>query len=261
MKTFVALLLMTLVQLNSIKTEAYILPLEIILQKSAQLAGHSIIGVEQEVQFKDGLKTYSIKESWLVEGDRNLKLTATGMGDLKEAIKVSSIYNTKNRTSLLAQNKIASPYGSDFFEKYLAIKSKDSFENYLKELNVAPQVRLSRAGGLICFAVGTESTTDNLNSQVWIDQNSFRLVKMRLPSNAEIEFLDYIVKDGIHYPLKKIINWDGKTVTIIVKKLTTKANATIKNFYPETLDTSSQISLGKYGVAGAVFEDFYTRFR
>ena len=252
---------MTLVQLNSGSAQAYILPLDIILQKSAQLAGNSIVSIDQEVQLKDGNKIYTVKENWLIEGDRNLKMSAHGVGELKDAININYLYNNRNRISFLGKNKMSKTLGGDIFEKYLAIKSKDSYESYLKELNISPTVRLSRAGGLVCFAVGTESTAGTVNPQMWIDQNSFRLIKMRLPSNAEVEFTDYMEKDGVHYPRQKVISWDGKSVKITVTKITTKTGATIKNFYPDSLDSSLAVSLANQGVAGATLEEFYSRFR
>ncbi|MGZ3725324.1 MAG: hypothetical protein ACXWQQ_05970 [Pseudobdellovibrio sp.] len=261
MKTFIALILMTLVQLNSGLARAYILPLDIILQKSAQLAGNSIVNIDQDVQIKDGNKTYTIKESWLIEGDRNLKLSAHGVGELKDSININYLYNNKSRVSFIGHNKMTKTLGGDLFEKYLAIKSKDSYSSYLKELNIAPSVRLSRAGGLVCFAIGTESAAGNVNPQMWIDQNSFRLTKIRLPSNAEVEFTDYTEKDGVHYPRQKVISWDGKTVKITVTKITTKTGATIKNFYPEALDSSLPLSFANAGVTGAALEEFYSRFR
>ncbi len=213
------------------------------------------------MQNKDGNKVYTIKENWLIEGDRNLKLSARGVGELKDAININYLYNSKNRISYVAQNKISKAYSPDFFEKYLAIKSKDSYESYLKELNISPTVRLSRAGGLICYGIGTESAPGSTNPQMWIDQNAFRLIKLRLPSNAEAEFTDYTEKVGVHYPRQKVISWDGKTIKIVITKISTKSGASIKDFYHETLAPSTTPSFSNLGVVGATFEEFYSRFR
>jgi hypothetical protein len=261
MKTFALSIVLTLVQLFSSQSWAYILPLENILQKSAVLAGTSILSVEQDVQFKEGAKIFTIKESWLIEGDRNLKLTARGVGELKDIVSLNYVYNSKNRTKLNLKNKVTQSASADFFEKYLAIKSKDSYLSYIKELNIVENVRLSRAGGLICFAIGVESTVDELKPQMWIDQNSFRLIKLRLPSGAEIEFNDYIEKDGAHYPRQKIISWNGKTVTITVTKISAAQSTTIKSFYPDSLEFSSSLNASSAGVARASIEEFYQRFR
>ena len=252
---------MTLVQLTSPAAKAYILPLDFILQKSSSLAGSSIISIEQEVQFKEGSKTYSVKETWLIEGDRNLKLHARGLGELKDAIDVNYLYYNKNRTSFLQKNKSVKLATPDFFERFLAIKSKDSYMGYIKELKVGETVRLARAAGQVCFAVGNISTETDVQPHFWFDQNSFRLSKMRFPSQAEVEFSDYVEKDRVHYPRLKTISWQGKTVTIKVTKITTKTSSTIKDFYPEELQSSAPVALANFGMAGSVLDEFYTRFR
>lgn len=256
MKTFGIAAVLTLVQLFSISSQAYILPLENILQKAAATAGNSILSVEQEVQFKDAAKTYTVKETWLIEGDRNLRLTARGVGELKDTINLSYVYNNKNRTKLTGKNKTAQTAGSEFFEKFLAIKSKDSYYAYIKDLGIGENVRLSRAGGLICFAIGNESIPDSSKQpQMWIDQNSFRLIKLRFPEGGEAEFNNFIEKDGAHYPRQKTISWDGKTVTITVTKVSVAKNTNIKSFYPDSLETSSVLT------ATGMIDEFYQRFR
>ena len=252
---------MTLVQLVSPIAIAYILPLDFILQKSSGLAGSSIISIEQDVQFKDGSKTYSVKETWLIEGDRNLKLQARGLGELKDAISVNYLYNNKNRTSFLQKTKSIKPAPADFFEKFLAIKSKDSYLGYMKEMKIGDSVRLARAAGQVCFAIGNISTETDVQPHIWFDQSSFRLSKLRFPSLAEIEFSDYVEKDKVHYPRQKTISWQGKTITIKVTKITTKTSSTIKDFYPDELQASAPITLSGFGLAGSVMEEFYTRFR
>ncbi len=84
---------------------------------------------------------------------------------------------------------------------------------------------------------------------------------MRFPSNAEVEFTDWAVYNKVHYPRKKMITWDGKSVTITVTKVSTKTGAGIKSFYPESLEQPSEMSLSRLGSLGTTIEDFYKRFR
>lgn len=252
---------MTLVQLAASITQAYILPLDFILQKSAALAGSSILSVEQDVQYKEGAKTYTIRETWLIEGDRNLKVHVRGLGELKDAINAHYLYNNKTRTLTVQNSKSTKTVGADFFERYLAIKSKDSYYAYLREMKIGETVRLSRAAGLVTFAVGNISTETDVQPHFWFDQDSFRLVKVRFPSQAEAEFSDYTEKDKIHYPRIKTISWQGKSVTIKVNKVARDTKSSIQDFYPDALSPSAPATLGNYGYAGAVLEEFYTRFR
>lgn len=253
--------ILTLVQLFAMPSHAYILPLPNVLQKAAATAGNSIISVEQEVKFQEGGKVYTVKESWLIEGDRNLRLTAKGVGELKDSVNLNFVYNNKNRSRLAGKTKTQQPSGIDFFEKYPAIKSKDSYYAYLKDLGIAENIRLSRAGGLICFAIGNESNPGELQPQMWIDQNSFRLIKLRFAGGAEVEFGNFIEKDGVHYPRQKTISWDGKTVTINVTKFAIAKNTSLKSFYPDSLEFSSSLIPGAAGPAATTLEEFYQRFR
>lgn len=261
MKTFLLLLSLTIVQLIPNLGVAYILPIETILKKSAAQAGNTIISVEQDVIFSEGSKNYVIHEEWLIEGDKNLKLIATGKGELKDLFRVHYLYNNKNRTQIIGKNKVVNETTREFFEKFLAIKSSDSYLTYIRELGIAEKVRLSRADGSICFAIGEASTESALSPQIWIDQDFFRLKKIRLPSEAEIEFSDYKEYGNLSYPGVKHIDWAGKSATIRVTKVSTKTGEKITAFYPDTISMPSEIMLSSKGAVGMKIEEFYKRFR
>lgn len=253
---------MTLVQLCSLSAFGYILPLEIILQKNATLVGTSIFGVEQDVQFNDGVKTYTVKEVWLIEGDRNLRLVARGTGPLKEAVNLTYVYNNKTRTSLSpAKTRQTKQTGNDFFEKYLAVKSKESTRAYLKDMGISSQVKYSRAAGKVCLAVGDTATDSSRPAQMLFDQDTFELVKIYLPSQAEVEFSDYNVIGSIHYPRKKQVQFSGTTVNIVVTRVGPNTSASIRNFYPDTVESASVLNTESLGSIGPVIEEFYSRFR
>lgn len=262
MKTFTLLTVMTLVQFVSSLASAYILPLENILQKNAQLAGSGILSVEQDVHFVEAGKTYTVHESWLIEGDRNLRLTARGLGELRDVVNLTYLYNNKNRTQKIGASRQTKPVSADFFEKFLAIKSKDSYIGYLKEAGISEQVRLSRAGGRVCFAVGDMSPSmTQLNPQIWFDQDSFRLAQIRFLSQAEVDFNDYEEKANIHYPKRKQVDFNGQTVNITVTKFGPSISSSIRDFYPETVETASVLNVSNIGAVGNQIETFYSRFR
>lgn len=252
---------LTMVQLITVFANAYILPLDTILHKTTGLAGNSIISVEQNIIFKEGEAEFIIKEEWLIEGDKNLKLTATGVGELKDLFRVQYLYNNKKRTQIVGKNKVVNEATNELFEKFLAVKSVNSYNSYLKDLGISTKVRLSRAGGAISFAIGDPSTKQKLSPQIWIDQDFFRLVKIRFPSEAEVEFSDYKEYGPVHYPNLKTVVWADKSAVIKVTKVSIKTGASIKNFYPETISTPSEILLASKGALGSKIEEFYKRFR
>lgn len=262
-----ALLITTL--LISVSVGAYILPLDTILSKTVtsttEQAGNSIIAVEQNVIFKEGDQEYIIKESWLIEGDKNLKLKAVGVGALKDVFNLHYLYNNKKRTHIEGKNKIIKEIPMEFFERFLVIKSADSYRSYLKEQGIFSRVRLSRAIGAICFAIGEASSLTALSPQIWIDQDYFHLNKIRFRTEVDVEFSDYKYygkENAIQYPNTKTINWAADRAAIVkVIQVSTKTSTSIKNFYAEALDMPSEILLAEKEGIGQKIHEFYTRFR
>lgn len=259
MKTFLTL---TIVQTISLFSYGFILPLDLILEKNVATSGNQIFAVEQDVFLKEGIREVVIHESWQIEGDKNLRLTATGLGELKDVIKIVAIYNGKTRTSVIGKNRVTHPAPADFFEKFLSVRSLHSFKNYLADLSVDPTVRLSRADGSIAFAVGLPSPIGALKSQMWFQQDNFQVRKIRFPSEAEVTFSDFAeVSPKLIYPKLKKIEWSGKTATIKVKSIVDKTKIPISNFYPQNVETPSELLVSNKNTLGALIEDFYTRFR
>lgn len=256
---------LTIVQLISISVQAYILPLDTILNKTAHQAGASIIEVLQNVVIQDEGKDYIIHEKWLIEGDKNLRLTATGTGELKDKIHISYLYNSKKRSEVVGKNKIVKEVSPEFFEKLIVIKTAESYRAYLKDLNIVNKVRLSRAAGTINFAIGTPSSAEALSPQLWIDQELFHLNKIRFSTEADVEFSkfkDYGKEDApLQYPLKKVVSWSGNTVGINVTEVFPKTTATIKHFYPDTLTDPSEIQSTGHDSLDKKIKEFYERFR
>lgn len=258
MKTFIVA---TIVQLTSLFSYAYVMPLDAVLKKNTALTGRQIFAVEQDVIFKDAIREHIVHESWLIEGDRNLKLVATGTADLKDSFRLVTIYNSKSKTSLIGKNRVTQVADLDFFERYLAVRSADSFHTYLKEMGIPANIRLSRSGGAIAFAVGEASPVDSLHAQLWIEQENFALSRIRLPSGAEVAFSDYATYGNILYPKTKIVSWAHNQVQIKVRSVTAKTGATLSAFYPQNLDQPSEVQLATGGTTAQLIEEFYKRFR
>lgn len=261
MKTYLLLPVLTMVQLFSVSANAFVLPLGTILKKSIALSGTSVVAIEQSVIFREGNVDYVIKEEWLIEGDKNLRLTATGVGELKDVFKLNYLYNNKKRTHIVGKNRVTTETTKELIEKFLAVKSVDSYLNYFKDLGITNRVRLSRANGSISFAIGDPSSERALSPQFWIDQDFFHLNKIRFPTEAEVEFTDYKTYGKLEYPDHKFVAWADKGAIIKVTKVSTKTGATIKNFYPQTLDQPSEMNLAGKGALGQKIEEFYKRFR
>ncbi len=239
----------------------YIPSLDFILNKTTATTGRQIISIEQDVIFKIDAEQATVRETWLIEGDKNLKLTAHGQGFFKENINLNYLYNAKNKTSVVAKNKLTTPLTTDFFQKLLFVRSAEAFKNHMKELSIPSQIRLSRADGRTAFALGDPSGA-KLNPQIWIDQDEFVIRKIRLPSETEIELSDITaISNDLYVAKSQTINWNNMQVFIKVKSVSTKTGATLSNFYPQNLDTPSEISFANKSVLTEAIDQFYKRFR
>lgn len=259
--------LASLILIHSQPVQAYIPELPFILKKSSLTTGKKIIKIEQEVIFKLGEEEARVDETWLIEGDRNLKMTAVGKNLYKENIRLNYLYNGKNRTHFVGKNKMVQFISPDFYEKYLFIRSKDSFLNYLRDLGIPANVRLSRANGVIAFLIGQPSE-QNLNPHFWLGQDDFAIRKIRMPSAAEIS-LDQITSfpNDTLIAKSQTVSWPSldsgptTTVQIRVKKIDVNAPGSIKSFYPDTIEFPSEINFANKTELTAIIEEFYSRFR
>ena len=116
-------MVLTIVQWFCSFSYGFILPLDTVLTKTVALSGNQIFSVEQDVIFKEAGEDFIVRENWLIEGDKNLKLTAVGLGSLKDLLKLTFVYNSKHKTSLVGKTKTSENVSSDFFERYLSIRS------------------------------------------------------------------------------------------------------------------------------------------
>jgi len=240
---------------------------DFILKKSSLTTGRQIISIDQDVIFKVDQEAAVISERWLIEGDRNLRMSANAQGLLKENLQLNFLYNNKVKTHWLGKTKQSEHVSPDFFQKYLFIRSLDSFKTYLNDLNIAPQARLSRADGRVVYAIGTPSDS-HLHPQFWIDQDEFVVRKIRLPNGIEIALSDITqVMPDFFVAKTQTITWPGVggqvggEITIKVKNINTKTGSTLQSFYPQTFTLPSSMGFANRTPLTELVEYFYKRFR
>ena len=240
---------------------SFIPPIGFILEKSAKTTGKEIYSIDQEVIFNVLGEEVIVKENWLVEGDKNLKLSAYGQGALKQNVSIHTVYNSKVKTQFLGATRQSVALTTDFFQKYFFIRSSGSFTSYLSDLSISPEVRISRVDGRIGYALGKPTET-RYHPQIWIDQEEFMVRKIRLPSETEVELSDFQeVKAGFQIARTQKITWGGVSATVKVMKVTPKPKESLNAFYPQYLDTPSVLSFPDTNAMSDVITNFYKRFR
>lgn len=240
---------------------------DFILKKSSGTTGRQIVAIDQDVFFKVDQEEAVVSEHWLIEGDRNMKLSAVAQGLLKENLQLNFLYNNKVKTHLITKVKQSEHLSPDFFQKYLFIRSLDSFKNYLNDLSIAPQARLSRADSRVVYAIGNPSDS-HLNPQFWIDQDEFVVRKIRLPSGIEVQLSDVAqISPDLYIAKTQTITWPGVggqaggEIKIKVKNINTKTGSTLQAFYPQNFTQPSQMAFANRTPLTELVEYFYKRLR
>lgn len=264
---------------------AYIPPTRMILQRTAENAGSGVYTIEQEVQFNNAQDSLFLKETWVIENDRTMKVTVTGTKDLKDQIRMQFIYAGGQRWSYNG-SKQNHRISEDFLEKYFNFRSTDQLASTLMNLKILPTnafakkplpknletlkyepddfVRLSRAGGTVNYAFGAPSAVDgNGNPGFWIEQDQFLVRKFRLPSQVEVTADNYNqYARGLNYPKVRTIRWGQNTVTIRLIGVTSqRGNVAANTFQASSLDPNTKLDGLNSQPAKDVVLDFYSRFR
>lgn len=265
---------------------ASILPTRTIIQKTVENAGSGIYAIEQEVQFANGEETISLKETWLIDSDRTMRLTVSGGKELQNTFKLQFLYSGGQKWSLTNAGKKGEKIPEDFLEKYLNFRNADVFANQLVSQKMIPSnamtkkppvkvgndyrrdqeawVRLSRAGGAVNYALGTPSPADKEdgNPGIWIEQNQFVVRKLRLASQVEMHANNYNqFAKGLQYPRSRTIRWGNNTVTIRLISASARPQTAVSLLQPGSMDTISNWDGLSNLAAKEVITEFYTRFR
>lgn len=254
---------------------AYIPKTSMILSRMAENTGSGIYQIEQEVQFPNGSDTVTVKETWLIENENNMRLVVTGGKDLKDLFSFQASYVAGNRQ----QNGQSKRVGEDFIEKYFHIRTADAFAQTFNNLKLVPSnvmakkpvrslkeadyqaesfIHLSRVGGVVAYAIGPTSDSTEAKPGFWIEQDQFLIRKFRLPSMIEVSADRYSpYARGLSFPGTRNVKWDNNQVTIQTLSVKGVGKDSFTNFGK---NVSSKSNLGQIPAA-AMIEDFYKRLR
>lgn len=267
-------------------TFAYIIPTRTILQKTSENAGTGIYAIEQEIQFSNGEENLTVKETWLIDNDRTMRLTVTGGKELQNSFRLQFIYNGAQKWSLVNNNRKNEKTPDEFLEKYLNFRNPEIFANTLAHNKIVPAnaflkkalprsgtemkydpeswVRLSRTGGVVNYALGIATPVDQeLGSPgIWIEQDQFVVRKLRLPTQVEMIANNYNqFAKGLYYPRSRTIRWGNNTVTIRLISASARPQAAVSLFQPTSLDQNLKWEGLEDLPAKEVVTEFYSRFR
>lgn len=265
---------------------AYIIPTRMILQRTSENAGSGIYAIEQEVQFANGEDTIHLKETWLIDSDRTMRLTVTGTKELQNTFKLQFVYAGGQRWSIVNNNRHSDKMSEDFLEKFLNFRNPEVMAQSLAHYKMIPAnaynrkpsaktgaefkyepeswVRYSRTGGVPNYALGIATPVDQAagNPGIWVEQDQFVIRKLRLPNQVEMTADNYNqFAKGLYYPRQRTIRWGNNTVNIRLISASARPASANNLFQPSSLDSNLKLD-GLEGLAAkeAIIE-FYSRYR
>lgn len=258
-------------------TFAYIPRLPTILAKTvAKNGGKKALIIQRTVNLKD--ENLNSKETWYIAHADLMKVVVEGTDDGKDW-KFEILYKKGKRFTPTVKGTIKTfKASSEFYEPLLHYRSSKSLLNRLIRLQVLPTwaprlmqgenktsqknfIQLDRYKGTVTYALGSTKTKGTLEPpQVWLQQDSFNIQKIRLPSQVEVEFSDYRDHDErekkeLTQPEAQVIHWKRSTVNI--------QTTSIKVVDLKTITDQLQIKKGQTATLPSqiAFKEFYSRFR
>ena len=287
--TFIAVSTIALISALALPAMAYVPSSKTITGRVARNNGKGVYAIEQDVQFRTGTETATVRERWIVENGETMRLWVSSTSN--QPARFDAVYRDGKRTAPdFSGNVRATPISTEFIERFSHDRtSNDILRSYVRA-NILPQaflrdrprftlareeaatktemqgesmVRLGRSGGVVDYVFGEPTPVDaskNLPG-VWIEQDGFVLRRLRFPSQAELSAEQYGLQAGsLRFPGQRVVTWGDHTAVIrliSVKSVDAKTAAAALN--PSSI-TAPEAKAAKLPDQVQV-KEFYSRFR
>jgi hypothetical protein len=289
MKTLASLSLALLVGALVSPAHAYIPNSRTIASRLTRNNGKGVYAIEQEVQFRSGTETTTLRERWIVENGETMRLWVSSVAG--QPARFDAVYRDGKRTAPdFSGNVRSTTVPSEFIERYSHARSSGEFLNSLVHAQVLPQsflherprftkaneksqskaeiageplVRMGRTGGVVNYVFGEASPVDSSKNLpgVWIEQDAFSLRRLRFPSQAEFTADQYGLQAGsLRFPNQRVVTWNDHTAVIrliSVKSVDAKTASAVLN--PASI-TTMEAKAARLPDQAQV-KEFYARFR
>lgn len=212
---------------------AYIPEYSLIASRAADQHGNGAYKIEQEVTYKREADSFTVKETWYVLNENNLRVTLEGRGPLRGLVSGTMIYDGNLKVHADADGLKSNRLGDEWLEPLFHFRNSKYFRSRLVNLKFAPSeslrdrpaldtqsdtpayqapsfIRLSRAGGSVDWLISA-----GLGPMLWMEQDQFVLRKFKTASNVTVRADDYAKYDGgFWYPRVRTYSFDPYTIQI-----------------------------------------------
>lgn len=264
---------------------AYIPELKTILSRTAENHGRGIYSVNQDVVFSGAAEPMVVRETWLIRDENSMRVTLEGKGPLKGQIQGTIVYEGTQRywidegATTPKRKRIPDEWAEPAFH----FRASKPFRARLVNLKVIPEslsrerapfvrgaasyipqpdLRLSRVGGVVAYAIGVPASGQSSPAGLWIEQDNFLVRKLRFPSSATVladQFQQ--IDQNLWLPKTRTINWGGNAVQIQLADVHAqgKNNPNASRFLqPQSLVGQAQpLKIPEV----STIQEFYARFR
>jgi hypothetical protein len=264
--------------------EAYIPSSRTIAIRTAKNNGKGAYSIDQDVQFRAGSESVTLRERWIVQDGENMRVTVVGPANTN--YRFDAIYKGGKRTSPDSSGQLkTSNVPVEFLEKYTHARTSDEILNSFVRAGIVPSsflqprqrfnpnaktthvpepyVRLGRSNGVVNWVFGAPSPAESskLLPSAWIEQDGFSLRRIRFSSEAEMSANLYSLQPGnAMFPRERTVTWNGNTAVIrmlSVKPLNAQQVASAMN--PASL-SANEAKTARLPDQTNV-KEFYSRFR
>lgn len=264
---------------------AYIPEYSMIASRAAEAHGKGTYQIDQDVTIRKEAEVFSVRETWLVNGENSMRVTLEGRGPLKGLVSGTVLYDGNSKAFFDGGGVKAQRLGDEWLEPLFHFRNSRYLRSRLVNLKVAPQeslrdraplpsdvegkeikyeppsfIRLSRVGGSIAWAIGLDPAQGD-SPTLWLEQDQFFLRKYKSLNHVILNAGDYTkFDDGLYYPRTRTYQFSGFTVQIQTVKVQSvnRASGKDKRFLSSTLAAEKDI-LRLPDVDG--LRDFFLRFR
>lgn len=223
----------------ALSAEAYIPSSRTIAIRTAKNNGKGAYSIDQDVQFRAGSESLTLRERWIIQDGNDMRVTVVGPAN--SGIRFDAFYKNGKRTSPDSSGNMKTVNApTEFLEKYVHARTSDELLGYFVRAGIVPAnftqarnrfnpnsktqthvpepyVRLGRSNGVINWVFGAPTPADSSKqlAGVWIEQDAFSLRRIRFQSEAEMNANQYILQPGnAMFPRERVVTWNNNTAVI-----------------------------------------------
>lgn len=265
---------------------AYIPEYSMIASRTADNHGKGTYLIEQDVTIKKEAEAFTVRETWLVNGENSMRVSLEGRGPLKGLVSGTILFEGNSKAYYDGSSVRTQKLGEEWLEPLFHFRNSKYFRSRLVSLKVAPQeslkdrnplpsdvdpkevkyeapnfLRLSRVGGTVTWAIGLNPAGGGESPTLWLEQDQFHVRKYKSLNQTVLRADDYAkYEDTFFFPRSRTYQFSGFTVTVTTVKVQTAPKPVGKDtrFQNATLAANKE-TLKLPDVDG--LRDFFLRFR